>query len=115
MPRTLALDSNLFIDAFHHPDHEARLVQFHQRFAPASWMSAVVALELRAGVRSDVEARRLHRHVLAPFERRGRVFAPGHAAWLEAGGAIARLARLEGLSLATSRGACTTMCFGFAP
>ena len=50
-----------------------------------------MALELRAGARTRSAASKLQAHVLSPFERRGRVFAPGYATWKEAGAALAEL------------------------
>jgi predicted nucleic acid-binding protein len=85
-----ALDSNLFIDAFRGVDEEA-LADFHARFAPFEYLSAVVALELRAGTRTKPAAARLREHVLSPFERSGRVFAPGYPTWKQAGAALAAL------------------------
>ena len=90
MPRKYALDSNLFIDGFRDIESEGRLVDFHSRFAAVEYLSAVVALELRAGARRDGDAHRLERRVLRPFERRGRVFAPSYVTWVEAGGALAQ-------------------------
>jgi predicted nucleic acid-binding protein len=90
MPVKYALDSNIFIDAFRNESEEAALVAFHQRFAPAEHMSAVVAMELRAGARGGAAAR-LERHVLRPFEERGRVFAPSYATWKRAGAVLAEL------------------------
>ena len=91
MPAKYALDSNLFIDALRDPDSEARLLEFHERYAPAEYLSAIVALELRAGARSAADAASVERHLFAPFERRGRVFAPSYATWKAAGAAVAEL------------------------
>jgi predicted nucleic acid-binding protein len=93
VPVKYALDSNLFIDAFRSDEELARLLEFHRRFAPWEYLSAVVALELRTGARSASAASRLQRHVLAAFENRGRVFAPGYAAWKVAGRALAELSQ----------------------
>lgn len=91
MPAKVALDSNIFVDAFRSPIHEQWLAAFHERHAPTEYLSAVVALELRAGAATPATARRLERHVFAPFERRGRIFSPSYSAWKAAGGAAARL------------------------
>lgn len=99
MPPKYALDTNLFIDAFRNAEDEARLLAFHARYAPNEYLGAVVALELRAGTRSATEAARLERHLLMPFERRGRVFAPSYATWKMAGAAVAEL-RAEPLTRA---------------
>lgn len=100
MPPKYALDTNLFIDAFRNRQDEDQLVDFHRRHAPAEFLSAVVALELRAGVTSAADMKKLQRNILAPFETRGRVFAPSYAAWKRAGAALAELARRDGLRLA---------------
>lgn len=86
-----ALDSNIFIDALRDPAHEAWLTAFHERYAHAEYLSAIVALELRAGATSARDAASLDDHVFAPFERRGRVFAPSYATWKMAGAAMASL------------------------
>ena len=91
MPPKFALDSNLYIDAFRDDSEAERLLAFHERYASFEYLSAVVRLELRAGARSATDANRLERHVVAPFERRGRVFSPGLAAWKAAGAALAAL------------------------
>lgn len=104
MPRKLALDSNLFIDAFRDPDEEARLLAFHAQFAPFEYLSAIVVLELRAGARAAI-ASRLQANVFDPFERRGRIFAPSFESWKRAGAVLGALAEREGLRLAdVSRG-----------
>jgi predicted nucleic acid-binding protein len=51
----------------------------------------VVAAELRAGLRSVAERRRLEREVLAPFVRRNRIVAPSAAAWDALGLTLATL------------------------
>jgi predicted nucleic acid-binding protein len=91
LPTKYALDTNRFIDALRNADDEARLLAFHERYAPAEFLSAVVALELRARARSLIEAANLQRHLFAPFERRGRVFAPSYSTWKVAGAAVAKL------------------------
>jgi predicted nucleic acid-binding protein len=86
-----ALDANLFIDAFRDAEEEVRLLAFHRQFAPVQYLSVVVALELRAGVRTAAARARLERHVLRPFEERGRVIVPGRLSWDLAGDAMAQL------------------------
>jgi predicted nucleic acid-binding protein len=51
----------------------------------------VVALELLAGVTGADLARKTEERFIRPFERRGRVFTPSHAAWKRAASALARL------------------------
>ena len=86
-----ALDASLFIDAFRNLDEEARLVDFHRQFAPVQYLSVVVALELRAGARTPAARARLQRHVVRPFEERGRIIVPGRQSWDLAGDAMAQL------------------------
>jgi predicted nucleic acid-binding protein len=62
-------------------------------------MSAVVMHELAAGARTLKAARQLRRLVFEPFERRGRVFAPSSAAFVESGRILAALAAQEGWQL----------------
>lgn len=91
MPAKYALDSHLFIDALRDPGREAWLTAFHERYAHAEYLSAIVALELRAGAASARDAASLEQHLFTPFERRGRVFAPSYATWKIAGAAVAAL------------------------
>lgn len=95
--RKYALDTNCFIRGFRSPEGVRELQQFHSLFAPFEYLSAVVAQELRAGTRSPAERRKTERHVLAPFERAGRVFAPTARAWHESGDLLSDLARREGM------------------
>jgi predicted nucleic acid-binding protein len=98
--RKYVLDTNLFIRAFRDPGANATLQQFHQLFAPFEYLSAVVAQELRAGARSPADRRKLERHVLDLYIRRGRMITPSARAWEESGDLLATLARDDGLELA---------------
>lgn len=97
--RRYVLDTNLFIRAFRDPAANAELQRFHQVFAPFELLSAVVAQELRAGVRSTPSRRLLERHVLDPFVRRDRVVTPSTGAWHESGDLLAGMAVDEGLDV----------------
>jgi predicted nucleic acid-binding protein len=94
-----ALDTNIFIDSFRHVEAEAQLLTFLQRALPSTFMSAVVMQELAAGARTPKAARELRRFVFEPFERRGRVFAPSAAAFVESGRILAAVAAQEGWQL----------------
>ena len=93
------LDTNVFIDAFRHPAANAELQRFHLLFAPFEHLSAVVAQELIAGTRGASDRRKLERHVLAVYARRGRVITPSQRAWERSGAILADLVRREGLEL----------------
>jgi predicted nucleic acid-binding protein len=94
-----ALDTNIFIDSFRHDEAEAELLAFLERALPSTFMSAVVMQELAAGARTPKAARELRRLVFEPFERRGRVFAPSAAAFVESGRILAAVAAQEGWQL----------------
>ena len=98
--RKYVLDTNLFIRAFRDPEANAALQRFHQLFAPFEYLSAVVAQELRAGARSTANRRKLERHVLDLYIRRGRMITPSARVWEESGDVLAMLAQEEGLELA---------------
>ena len=100
--RKYALDANVFIDAFRSDERAAELEAFHAAFTPFEYLSAVVAMELRAGTRGP-DAAKLERHVLEPFERRGRVVTPSYTAWTKAGEALATLRERDGSSPAPGR------------
>jgi predicted nucleic acid-binding protein len=66
-------------------------------------LSSVVASELRAGVASAQERKKLEENVLGPFVRRGRVVTPTAAAWDALGLTLATLREKEGLQLSQVR------------
>ncbi len=93
------LDTNLFIRGFRDATANAELQRFHRLFAPFEYLSAVVAQELRAGVRTAAERRNLERHLLDLYARRGRAVTPSTQAWHDSGDLLAELARREGLEV----------------
>jgi len=97
--RKYVLDTQLFIDAFRNPTANEILQQFHRAFAPFEYLSAVVAQELRAGVKSTRDRKALERNVVDVFERSGRMFAPSVSAWHRSGDLLADMARNEGLEI----------------
>jgi predicted nucleic acid-binding protein len=98
--RKYVLDTQLFIDAFRDPAANDALQRFHRAFAPFEYFSVVVAQELRAGVRRAEDRKVLERHMLAVFERAGRMIAPSARAWHRSGDLLSDMARLEGLEIA---------------
>ena len=97
--RKFVLDTHLFIDAFRDPAANAALQDFHRRYAPFEYLGAVVAQELRSGIRRPEDRRALERHVLAVFERVGRVVVPSVESWHRSGDLLAAMARVEGLEV----------------
>jgi predicted nucleic acid-binding protein len=88
--RKYAVDTSLYVDALRTEDGRAALMAFHAAYAPFEYLSGVVAHELRAGTRGGA-ATRLEKLVIAPFERRARVFVPTYRAWKESGSVLAEL------------------------
>lgn len=101
--RKYALDTNLFIAGLRQPEAKVQLQAFHSAFAPFEYLSAVVVQELRAGTKGGDDLRTLERHILEPFERRGRLVTPSYGAWRQAGDVLRDLSRTEGQPLASTR------------
>ncbi len=90
MAKRFTIDTNLYIDALRTESAKVALNAFHAAFAPFVHLNAVVAQELFAGARGRAAAA-LHSNVIAPFERRDRVFAPSYSAWKESGRVLSEL------------------------
>jgi predicted nucleic acid-binding protein len=88
--RRYTVDTNLYVDALRTTEGNAALIAFHAAYAPFELLSAVVAQELRAGVRGRA-ARMLEAAIIAPFERRARLITPSYSAWKESGRVLAEL------------------------
>jgi predicted nucleic acid-binding protein len=88
--RRYVIDTPLYIDALSTDEGKRALNVFHELFVPFLHLSAVVAQELRAGVRPPAAAR-LEAALLAPYERRGRLIAPSYSAWKETGRVLSEL------------------------
>lgn len=99
MPARYTLDTNLYIDASRDPSAREALDAFADAVVSRLFVTGIVVQELRMGVRPG-EERRLAREVFGPFERRGRVLAPGYEEWSEAGDVLRRLALAYGLPVA---------------
>lgn len=97
--RKYVLDTNLFIEGFRDAAANAALQRFHLLFAPFEYLSAVVAQELLAGASTQVDRRKLERHVLGVYARRRRIVTPSQRAWERSGVVLGALARREGLEL----------------
>jgi predicted nucleic acid-binding protein len=94
------LDTNIWIRAFRDRAALEALDAFHRIHGPGEYMSSIVAHELRAGVRSPADRRKLERHILDRFARVGRVITPSDASWQRSGDLFATLARQDGLDVA---------------
>src|SRR5437867_3439769 len=98
--RKYTLDTNLFIEALRDRAINDKLIQFHAAFAPFEYLHSAVVQELRAGVKDRTGLRRLEKHLLDPFIRRGRVITPTFQAWKRSGDVLRDLARKNALELA---------------
>ena len=88
--RRYVIDTHLYIDALRTEEGKEALNSFHELFVPFLHLSAVVAQELRAGVRAPA-AGRLEAGLLEPYERRGRLIIPSDNAWKETGRVLSEL------------------------
>lgn len=98
--RKYVLDANCYIDASRDAEALTQLTRFSSWSAPGLFLSSVVASELRAGVGSPKNRKKLEEDVLGPFVRRGPVVTPTVAAWEALGLTLATLREKEGLQLA---------------
>ena len=88
--RRYVVDTQLYIGALRQDTDRAALNAFQIAHTPFLHLSAVVAQELRAGVRGAAAAR-LEQDLIAPYERRGRLITPTYDAWKEAGRLLSEL------------------------
>jgi predicted nucleic acid-binding protein len=84
------LDTNVVIDALNLPAHLEALLGFLQWALPVTCLSAIVVLELAAGMTTARQRSALDQQITGPFLRRGRVFAPSAGAWQRAGQIVGR-------------------------
>jgi len=94
------LDTQLVIAASGDRAAYVALERFHYNFAPFSYLSVVVAQELRAGAIGPGVRATLERDFLAIFERTNRIVTPSADAWHRSGDILAAMAAEEGLELA---------------
>ena len=97
--RKYVLDTQLFIQGFREPDANEALQRFHRSFAPFEYFSAIVAQELRAGIKTARDRRALERYVLTVFARANRVVVPSTRAWHESGDVLSDMVQKNGLEL----------------
>jgi predicted nucleic acid-binding protein len=93
------LDTNLYVQAFRNSAAATALEQFYLALTPHSYLSSVVLHELLVGANTPAKARQIERDIARPFQQTGRLITPTHQTWVDGAGALARLARQEGLEL----------------
>ncbi len=79
------VDTNVLIDVLRSAAGREAYEAYLRYGLAATYVSAVVGLELLAGARSGAQALALESEMLGPFLRRGRVFEPSAAAFLAVG------------------------------
>jgi len=97
--RKYVLDTQLFIQGFREPNANEALQHFHRSFAPFEYLSAIVAQELRAGIKTARDRKALERYVLSVFARANRIVVPSMRAWHQSGDVLSEMARKDGLEL----------------
>ncbi|MGI8617889.1 MAG: type II toxin-antitoxin system VapC family toxin [Gemmatimonadaceae bacterium] len=106
--RKFALDTNVIIDGLRDSGIGLELENFYDEFAPFLYLSAVVVHELRTGART-ADLKRIEKHFFAPFERRGRVFAPTYTTWTRAGDVLRELGEHANTRVVTRSFACDVL------
>jgi predicted nucleic acid-binding protein len=87
---TYALDTNIYISALRNAARMERVKRFRLRAASRMRLSAVVALELRAGARTEAQREALQEFT-AQYAERGQVLVPSFDAYEHAGRVLAAL------------------------
>ncbi len=98
MASLFALDTNIYIAALRDRERLLQLKRFLIRTGTRLRLSAVVALELRAGARTAAQAEAVQA-LVEPYDERGQVIVPSFGAWVESGRALATLGAREGVNL----------------
>jgi predicted nucleic acid-binding protein len=93
-----ALDTNVYIRALRSGDRLSALERFLLRYGTRLRVSAVVALELRAGARTSAQEQAV-RDLIESYGSRGRVIVPSLAAYLQSGRVLAALGAREGVDV----------------
>jgi predicted nucleic acid-binding protein len=78
------LDTNIYFHILQDPAYLARYRAALLRVTPQTFLSSVVRFELVRGARGDIARARVAKAV-EPLERVGRVIAPTHSDWAQAG------------------------------
>ena len=99
MADSYALDTNVYVSALRNTSRLAALKRFLIQSGTRVRLHSVVAMELRAGARTEAHAEALE-SLIEPDARRGRVIVPTFEAFAQAGRALSALAMRERMSLA---------------
>lgn len=89
--RRFVLDTNLYVRADRDQAAAAELSEFNLLHLGATYLHAVVALEILAGGVTPAGSQRLRTQYVAPFQARGRLVAPSFPEYARAGEVIGRL------------------------
>jgi predicted nucleic acid-binding protein len=93
--KKFVLDTNLYVYAYRSKGGAAELERYFAAFTPNTHVSSIVLHELVVGASSESKAREVRDVLLGPLIRAGRVVTPTHAAWDQAGFAVAEMVRKE--------------------
>jgi predicted nucleic acid-binding protein len=92
-----ALDANVYIRALRDPQHLVILKRFLIRHGTRIRVNSIVALELRAGARTEQQAAGVE-ELVKPYAERERVIVPTFDAFIQAGRVLSALAIRERMS-----------------
>ena len=99
MADVYALDTNVYIRALRDGTRLAALERFLMKTGTRLRVSAVVALELRAGARTSAQEQAVN-DLVASYGSRDRVIVPTLDAYVESGRVLATLGTREGVDVA---------------
>lgn len=99
--RKYVLDTNLYVQAFRNGEAARELEEYYKVLGPITYVSSLVLHELLAGASTPAKAKDVREKLVGALIRAGRIITPSHAAWEQAGEALARMARDEPRELRT--------------
>lgn len=91
--RRYCLDTQLYIEAARDRSRADELKAFVSEQLPFLLLHSVVVQELMAGATTPRWRKEIADGVVRPFERRGRLLTPSHAAWKRSGEIVAELVK----------------------
>lgn len=101
MAETFALDTNVYISALRSRERLLALKRFRLRAGTRMRVSAVVALELRAGALTRAHEDAVE-ELVAPYVSRDWVLVPSFECYVQAGRVLSAIAQKERTSLASA-------------
>jgi predicted nucleic acid-binding protein len=98
VPQRIALDTNIYIHALRQPERLAALKRFLRQAGDRVHLHAIVALELRAGVRDEAQLAGVD-GLVRPYQESNRIVLPTFEAFMHAGRVLCAVAQRERIPL----------------